>query len=171
MKEKVFKFIKEIIPYVIVILLALFIRNFIASPVRVNGSSMMDTLSNGDILLLNKMDKKFKRFDIVVVDIGDTKIIKRIIGLPGESIEYKDNSLYINNKYVEDVTDEVTSDFSLSSLYNYEIIPENHYFVMGDNRNASSDSRNGKIGLINKDDILGTVVFRFWPLNKIGVIK
>ena len=122
MKEKIIKILKEIIPYIIVIVVALLIRNFIASPVRVNGSSMNNTLYNGDILLLNKLDKKYERFDIVVIDIGPTKIIKRIIGLPGEAIEYKDNALYINNQYVEDVTDEVTLDFSLKDLYKYPFI-------------------------------------------------
>lgn len=171
MKEKTINFIKEIIPYVAVILLAILIRTFIASPVRVNGTSMVDTLSNGDIMLLNKMNKNYKRFDIVVINLSNNKIIKRVIGLPGESIEYKNNTLYINNKEVKDVSDQYTADFSLKELYGYEFIPEGYYFVMGDNRNGSSDSRDTRIGLIKKSDIKGKAKFRLWPLNHIGFVK
>lgn len=171
MKDKIINIVKEIVPYLIVILLAILIRTFIASPVRVNGPSMNDTLKEGQILLLNKMNKNYKRFDIVVIDNNGTKIIKRIIGLPGESIEYKNNSLYINNKYVKDVSKEVTGDFSLEELYGYKILPKGYYFVMGDNRDESSDSRDPRIGLIKKSDIKGKVKIRLWPLNKIGKVK
>lgn len=171
MKENVISFLKGIIPYVLVILTAVLIRTFIVSPVRVNGTSMVDTLSNGDIMLLNKMNKNYHRFDIVVIDLGDTKIIKRIIGLPGESIAYKNNTLYINNESISDVSKEYTADFSLEELYGYEFIPEGYYFVMGDNRDGSSDSRDIRIGLIKKSDIKGKAKFRLWPLNKFGNVK
>lgn len=171
MKEKTIKMVKEILPYILVILLALAIRKFIISPVRVNGPSMNNTLTNGDILFQTKFSKKYKRFDIVVINMGDMKIVKRIIGLPGENIQYKNNSLYINYKYVDDVALEPTEDFSLEELYGYEIIPEDYYFVMGDNRDESSDSRVSQIGLIKKSDIIGKAKFRVWPLNKIGKIK
>lgn len=171
MNEKTINIIKEIVPYILVILLALFIRAFIASPVRVNGTSMVDTLKEGDILILNKMNKNYKRFDIVVINSNGTKIIKRIIGLPGENIEYKNNSLYINNKYVKDVDVEPTADFSLEELYGYKMIPEDYYFVMGDNRDGSSDSRDRRIGLIKKSDIKGKAKFRIWPFNHFGKVK
>ena len=171
MKDKIINIIKEVYPYILVILLAILIRTFIASPVRVNGSSMYDTLKEGDIMILNKMNKNYKRFDIVVINNNGSKIIKRIIGLPGENIEYKNNSLYINNKYVKDVSKEVTTDFSLEELYGYKILPEGYYFVMGDNRDGSSDSRDPRIGLIKKSDIKGKASFRVWPLNKMGKVK
>ena len=171
MKEKILKIFKEIIPYVIVIVIALFIRTYIASPVRVDGKSMNNTLKNGDILILNKLDKSYDRFDVVVIDIGETKIIKRIIGLPGESVKYKDNKLYINNKEVTTKEFEYTSDFSLEEIYGYVILPNDYYFVMGDNRDESSDSRDPRIGLIKKDQIKGVTKTRIWPLNKIGSIK
>ena len=171
MKEKVIKITKEVAPYILVILLAILIRTFIVSPVRVNGTSMIDTLKEGDILLLNKMNKNYKRFDIVVIDNNGTKLIKRIIGLPGENIEYKNNSLYINNKYVKDVAVEPTEDFSLEELYGYKMLPEGYYFVMGDNRDGSSDSRDPRIGLIKKSDIKGKAKFRLWPLNHFGKVK
>jgi len=171
MKEKILKITKELIPYVIVIVIALFIRTYIASPVRDDGKSMNNTLINGDILILNKLDRSYERFDVVVIDIGETKIIKRIIGLPGESVEYKDNKLYINKKIVDSRDFEYTSDFSLEELYGYAILPNDCYFVIGDNRDNSYDSRYPEIGLIKKNQIKGVTKLRIWPLNKIGSIK
>ena len=104
--------------------------------------------------------------------------IKRIVGLPGESIEYKDDILYINNKpYQEPYLDEykeltpepLTEDFSLNSLYNMNNIPDESYFVMGDNRHNSKDSR--MIGFIKKEDIIGASKIIIWPINKIGLFK
>ena len=169
--EKAKKIFKEVIPYIIVIVVAVLIRTFIASPVRVDGGSMNNTLKNGDILLLNKLDKSYDRFDIVVIDIGSTRIIKRIIGLPGENVAYKDNKLYINNQVVDTMDFEYTEDFSLEEIYGYVILPQDYYFVMGDNRDGSSDSRDTRIGLIKKSQIKGVAKFRFWPLNKIGSVK
>ncbi len=161
------KFLKELLPYLIIIVVVVFIRTFIATPVRVDGSSMVPTLKNNDILILNKLARNYKRFDIVVVRAHNAKLVKRIIGLPGESIEYKDNKLYINGKVIKDVTPEETDDFSLEELYGMKKIPDGYYFVMGDNRDGSSDSRDYRIGLIKKENILGKTILRLWPLNKI----
>ena len=165
------KFIKELYPYVIIVVVVVLFRTFIATPVRVDGDSMIDTLHNNDILILNKMDKTYERFNIVVVDINGTKLVKRIIGLPGENIEYKNNELYINNKKMEDKATIRTNDFSLKELYELEEIPQDSYFVMGDNRGNSLDSRDYRVGLIKKDDIVGITIFRLFPFNKIGVVK
>ena len=164
------KFIKELIPYLVIILVVVLFRTFIATPVRVDGSSMVPTLKNGDILILNKLTKNYKRFDIVVVKSNNTKLVKRIIGLPGENIEYKNNILYINGEEIADVTPEVTDDFTLKSLYGINKIPEGYYFVMGDNRDGSSDSRDYRIGLIKRENIMGKTIFRIFPFNKIGTI-
>lgn len=170
-KTRVFKVFKELLPYFMIIITVVLIRTFIATPVRVNGISMKPYLQEGDVLILNKLDKSYKRFDIVVINIDDTKIIKRVIGLPGETIEYKDCKLYINDKIVSDfVTECITDDFSLETLYNYVIIPENYYFVMGDNRKDSSDSRDYRVGLIEKSQIEGTATIRLYPFNKLGKI-
>ena len=171
MKEKIIHIIKEIAPYIGVIILAVLIRTFIASPVRVDGPSMEKTLIQGDILVVNKLNKKYSRFDVVVANVGNMQIIKRVIGLPGESIEYKNNKLYINGKQIKDKIDIGTEDFSLEDLYGYKFLPEGYYFVMGDNRDVSSDSRDYRIGLIKKSQIVGVAKFRIWPLNKIGFIK
>ncbi len=162
------KFIKDIYPYLIIVLVVVLFRTFIATPVRVDGASMKSTLNDGDILILNKLDRNYKRFDVVVIKVNNTKIVKRIIGLPGESIEYKDNELYINGEIIEDVSLVRTGNFTLDSIYNLDEIPENYYFVMGDNRSASSDSRDFRIGLINKKNIVGTTTIRLFPFNKIG---
>ncbi|MBR6690505.1 MAG: signal peptidase I [Bacilli bacterium] len=171
-KEKIKNIIKELYPYVVIVVVVVLFRTFIATPVRVDGSSMDSTLKHGDILILNKLDKNYERFDVVVVNItmdGETsKLVKRIIGLPGESIEYKENDLYINGKVIEDVSTERTNDFSLKELYNIDNIPKNYYFVMGDNRSDSRDSRDYTVGLIKKEDIVGTTTIRLFPFNKIG---
>lgn len=161
------KFLKSLIPYLVIIVVVVVIRTFIATPVRVEGRSMVPTLNNGDILILNKLASNYKRFDIVVVKAHNSKLVKRIIGLPGENIEYKDNVLYINGNKIDDVTPEVTDDFSLEELYGIKKIPNDYYFVMGDNRDGSSDSRDYRIGLIKRENILGKTIFRIFPLNKI----
>ncbi len=165
------RFFKEIYPYLIIILVVVLIRTFIATPVRVDGASMYSTLNNGDILILNKLDKSYKRFDIVVINYEKSKLVKRIIGLPGETIDYKDNNLYINGEIVEDVAISRTGDFTLKELYDIEKIPDGYYFVMGDNRGNSSDSRDYRIGLIKKTDIVGTTSIRLFPFNKFGTFK
>ena len=165
------KILKELIPYIIIVVVVVLFRTFIATPIRVDGPSMEDTLKNGDILFLNKLDKKFKRFDIVVIYKSDIRLIKRVIGLPGENIEYKDNELYINGELVEDISLIRTGDFTLHELYGIDKIPEGYYFVMGDNRTISKDSRYYDIGLIKKSAIAGTTSFRIFPFNKIGRIK
>lgn len=165
------KIIKELYPYVVIIVVVVLFRTFIATPVRVDGDSMNDTLNNGDILILNKLAKEYKRFDVVVIDYNKTKLVKRIIGLPGENIEYNDNKLYINGELIEDIETSRTSDFSLKELYDIKTIPDNYYFVMGDNRSHSLDSRDYRVGLIKKENIVGTTIFRLFPFNKIGKIR
>ena len=166
------RWLKELYPYVIIIVVVVLFRTFIATPVRVNGASMESTLKNGEILILNKLNHNYKRFDVVVINKRvngvKTKLVKRIIGLPGESISYKDNELYINGEKIDDVSISRTSNFTLEDLYNLDKIPDNTYFVMGDNRGNSSDSRDYRVGLIKKEEIVGTTAIRLFPFNKIG---
>lgn len=171
-KEKLKKIIKELYPYIVIVVVVVLFRTFIATPVRVDGTSMDSTLKNGEILILNKLDRSYERFDVVVVDIEvdgqKSKLVKRIIGLPGESIEYKDNILYINGEVIKDAAPSRTNDFSLNELYNIEKLPEDCYFVMGDNRKYSRDSRDYTVGIIRKKDIIGTTTIRIFPLDKFG---
>ena len=100
------KFIKELIPYIVIIIVVVLIRTYIVTPVIVVGDSMVPTLKDGQILLLNKFDYKIndiERYDIVVIKVGNGEIIKRVIGLPGENIEYRDNTLYINGHEEETI--------------------------------------------------------------------
>lgn len=165
------KIIKELIPYVIIIIFVIIIRSFLITPIMVNGNSMASTLKSSEVLLLNKMDKKYKRFDIVVVDYDDgkfkEKIIKRVIGLPGEKIKYNNGKLYVNDKKVKDKFSEFTNDFSTQDLGSLKI-PEDTYLVLGDNRNNSVDSR--ILGFIKKEDIMGKTNIRLFPFNKFGKI-
>ena len=155
--------IKNIIPYVVIIVIVILIRTFVMTPVRVNGPSMDNTLKNGQIMILNKLSK-YKRGDIVVVDLGNEKIIKRIVGLPGESIYCLNSEIYINDEKIkEDYISSETLDFTKV------FIQEDEYFVMGDNRTVSMDSRT--FGPINKSQMMGISEFRIWPLHKFGIVK
>ena len=164
-------FMKEVIPYLIIIAIVIFIRTYVATPVRVQGSSMVPTLKDGEILLLKKYDTSYKRFDIVVLNRDSSKLIKRIIGLPGEHIEYKDSHLYVNDTEIEEKflpKDISFSDFD-TILLGDSTIPEGKYLVMGDNRNNSTDSR--IFGFVEKKEILGTTSFRLFPFNRFGGIS
>lgn len=131
-------------------------------PVKVNGDSMRETLFNNDILLLNRLNKDYKRFDVVVVETDASYIIKRVIGLPGEELKVEDNKLYINHNLIEESY--IKKD---SNMQNFSIkIPSDSYFVMGDNRDVSLDSR--VIGVINKKDIMGKTNLIIFPFNRIG---
>ena len=167
------EFLKDTLKYIILIVTILFIVIYVVSLHQIVGTSMTPTLNNGDITILDKISYKFnniKRNDIVSIYNEDSKyIVKRIIGLPGESVEYKNNKLYINGEEIKELylENQITEDFKLNEI-GYEKIPEDMYFVLGDNRKDSLDSRDSSVGLINKSDILGKVRFRIWPLNKIS---
>ena len=168
MNEPYKKILNTIIPYIIIIIVVVIIRSFVITPIQVDGMSMYSTLSDNEILILKKYNKNYKRFDIVVFDYNGKKLIKRIIGLPGETLEYKNNKLYINGKYVkEDFLNSYnkTYDFKLENL-GYKKIPDNTYFVMGDNRINSTDSR--IIGPVLKNQIDGKTNFAIYPINRFG---
>ena len=169
-KESKTNYIKELIPYLIIIIVVILIRSFIITPIRVDGQSMYSTFDDGEILLLEKVDKKYKRFDVVVFKNDGERLIKRIIGFPGETIEYKNNKLYVNGKYIEEkflTNNQETYDFDLKEL-EHKKIPKGHYFVLGDNRTNSTDSR--ILGPIKESKIQGKVVFTLFPFNKFGII-
>lgn len=158
----------EIKDYIFIILAVVLIRTFIVTPAIVDGGSMDNTLENGQLVLINKFIYRFdniNRFDIVVInnDADSDKIIKRVIGLPNEIIEYRDNILYINGKKVKAEIGFIdTEDFIAKT-------GENEYFVLGDNRPISKDSR--YFGSFKKDKILGRVTIRLFPFSKFGLVK
>ena len=174
------KLLKELVPYLIIAGVVILIRSYIVTPVIVRGDSMYDTLKDGEVLFLSKINyyvSEIERFDIVVIqDLDGDLIIKRVIGLPGDDIEYKDDVLYVNGKkYTNRFTDDVTEDFTLEDvceILNVDCdgkIPDDMYLVLGDNRDVSADSR--VKGLIQRDQILGEAVFRIWPFTRIGIVK
>ena len=133
-----FKIIKEILSYVIIIMVVILIRTFIGTPVRVNGTSMVPTLKEGEVLYLNKLDKSFDQEDIVVIDkkVEGSAIIKRIIGMPNDKIKCINGVIFINDeKYEDNFGSGETSDFDEITL------GDDEYFVLGDNRIVSKDSR------------------------------
>lgn len=163
------KFIKELVPYIVIIIVVVLLRTFIVTPVQVDGESMYPTLLDNQILILKKYDHSYDRFDIVVFKYNNSKLVKRVIGLPEETVSYKNNTLYINNKEIDNIKlDAYTYDFDLSEL-GFDKIPEGYYFVLGDNRTNSLDSR--MIGLIKEDSILGVTNFSVFPFNRFGIIK
>ena len=168
MKEK----IKEILPYIIIIIIVVLIRSFIITPIIVSGDSMKPNLHNKEILLERKIgynSTSIKRFDIVVIKNDNEEIIKRIIGMPGEHISYKNNKLYVNDKFMgTNFNYRDTNDFNLEEICSCTSIPEGKYLVLGDNRPISKDSR--IIGLVDEKDILGKAVYRIWPISKFGDI-
>jgi signal peptidase I len=166
------KYINEYLPYLIIIIIVLLIKQYVVTPVVVSGDSMHSTLHDKDIMILNRLKKNIKRYDIVVIRYNKKNIIKRVIGLPGDKIECVDNRLYINGKVViEDYLDEgtYTEDFSLQDLFDVDVVPEDNYFVLGDNRNVSLDSRS--IGFIDKKDVRGTATLTIYPFNRVGFKK
>lgn len=164
-KEKVVKVLKDILPYVLIVAIVVLIRTFLVTPIRVVGPSMNPTLTSGDIMILNKV-AKIDRFDIVVIKSDKTPdvLIKRVIGLPGETIEITDGDIYINGKLLkENYGKGNTSDISRIK------IPKGEYFVLGDNRPISADSR--LFGTFTKKEIRGTTKLTIFPFKHFGFKK
>lgn len=159
------KIIKEIIPYIVIVLVVVLIRTFIITPVRVDGDSMKNTLKNGDILLLYKLGS-INRLDIIVLDEekDNEKIIKRVIGLPGETVAIKKGKIYIDDKVIDD-----EYAYGETSDYDKVTLEDDEYFILGDNRLISKDSR--YFGPIKKSEIKGKIVFRLFPFTKIGTVQ
>ena len=163
---KITKWLKENIVFLIILTAIIITRIFFFSPIRVNGTSMYPTLQDKEFMILNKISLKqgINRFDIVVVQENNKYIIKRVIGLPGESVMYKDSKLYINGKVIEDNYSKTTT-----NDFDNVILGENEYLVMGDNRAVSSDSR--IIGPVNIKNIKGKTNLIIFPFNKMGTVE
>ena len=153
------KFVKELIPYVIIIVVVVLIRSFIVTPVSVDGPSMNNTLYDKDVMLLNLFDKNYKRDDIVVFRMGSEKLIKRVVALPHEKVKCVSGIIYVNNEVYDD---SAFANGKNSDFQEY-ILGDDEYFVMGDNRNNSKDSR--YFGPINKKDILGKTHIVIFPFS------
>ena len=161
---------------VIVVILSLGIITFIGQRTKVSGHSMETTLSDGDNLIVDKISYRFRdpeRFEIIVFPFQyeeHTYYIKRIIGLPGETVQVIDGYVYINGEVLdENYGLEVMDDPGIAA--EPITLGEDEYFVLGDNRNHSSDSRDPSVGVLHRDDIMGRSWIRIWPFDKFGVIK
>ncbi|MCD7744185.1 MAG: signal peptidase I [Lachnospiraceae bacterium] len=156
--------------------LVYFVVNYVGESTEVRGDSMYPALNDGDQLIIDMISYQFsdpKRFDVIVFPFQyqeDTYYIKRIIGLPGETVQIEDGVIYINGEVLEE-------------SYGYEEIKnpglasagitlgEQEYFVLGDNRNDSTDSREPSVGNISREQIIGKAVFRVWPFDAVGFIQ
>ncbi|AXQ77960.1 signal peptidase I [Streptococcus chenjunshii] len=195
------KFIKEWGPFTLLLTVIVLLRLFIFIPVEVDGHSMDPTLAEGDRLIM-VTTAKIQRFDIVVADEteeGETKqVVKRVIGMPGDTVSYTNDVLTINGKevdeaYLDDYKEKFAQD-KLQNTYSYNVlfqelaaqaeafttdadgqtdftvqVPEGQYYLLGDDRIVSKDSR--EVGTFAKSAIAGEVKFRFWPLTNIGIIS
>lgn len=157
---------------VIALLLAGVLRTVLVQPYRVEGASMESSLHDSERLFVNRLGYRLhppRRGDVVVVDLPDEDItiIKRIIGLPGETIEIRDGSVFIEGELLH----EPYLTQAMLDVYGPVRIPEEHYFVMGDNRQNSRDSRSLSIGFVPQDQIKGQAVLVYWPFRVVRLIK
>ncbi|MCI8418179.1 MAG: signal peptidase I [Lachnospiraceae bacterium] len=149
---------------------------FLGQRTYVSGDSMKNTLEDGDNLIVDKITYRFRepqRYDIIVFPFEykeDTYYIKRIIGMPGETVQVREGRVYIDGEQLKE-------SYGRELMENAGIaeepltLGEDEYFVLGDNRNASSDSRDPSVGLIHRDRIVGRAWMRIWPLHKLGILK
>ncbi|MGV8906259.1 MAG: signal peptidase I [Acetobacterium sp.] len=156
---------------IIAIILAFIIKMFLFDFVMVQGSSMVPTLENGDRLIINKIGYTIGEpnyEDIVILSYSkNVEYVKRVIGKGGDTIEIKNQVVYLNDKALSEdyISPLPYDDFAKVT------VPADTYFVMGDNRSNSSDSRYESLGFVEKNAIDGKVIFRIWPLNTIGMVN
>lgn len=163
--------------YIIIItVLCVAFQHYLYSPMRVIGDSMNPVLSSGDILLVSESAYKEAepgRFDLIVFkykyDIH-TRYIKRVIGLPGETVEIKDNTIYINGEELKEYYGYYDGEKKMDDYAAYTLRTD-EYFVLGDNREHSVDSRSGDVGPVERDMIIGRAAFRLWPFKAVGSLK
>ena len=155
---------------IVVAAIAVLVATFILPVLRVTGNSMTPTLENGTVVVCKKTSK-LSRGDVIAFYYNNKLLLKRIIGLPGDVIDIKaDGTVYLNGEIMdEDYIDEKS--YGENDLtYPYQV-PDDRYFVMGDHRATSVDSRSKTIGCVSEEVILGKVKVSIWPLNKIKWIK
>lgn len=168
--------LKWIIDIIAVMVLAVFFVIYMCDTAKMVGNSMAPSLNNGESVLINKISYALsepKRYDIIVYKEDEDKLtIKRIIGLPGEQIKIEDSKIYIKNSDGEKVLDDkyCKEKFEAGYVTEYIKIPMGEYFVLGDSRNVSEDSRFLYVGNISEDNILGKVWMIYSPFNRIGLV-
>lgn len=179
-EEKEFSWMREILStaayLLIVVALTFLFVQFVGQRTHVNGDSMNVTLEDGDNLIVDKLSYRFKepkRFDIVVFPYQyqeKTYYIKRIIGMPGETVQVIDGMVYIDGEMLDETYGKEIMQYA-GVASEPMTLGEDEYFVLGDNRNNSSDSRDPSVGNIKEDQIIGKAWLRIWPLNKFGILS
>ncbi|MFC4619015.1 signal peptidase I [Camelliibacillus cellulosilyticus] len=181
-KKEAYEWLKAL---AIAVIIAIIIRSFIFANYVVEGPSMMPTLQDGNRLIVNKIDYDFTsphRFDIIIFHATPTDdYVKRVIGLPGDSIEYKNDTLYVNGKAVNEpylkrykenvVNGPLTNNFTTKDIPNViplSRVPKGKLLVLGDNRKDSTDSR--VFGFVDMNKVVGKVDVRYWPVSKFGFV-
>lgn len=169
-KDEILSWVKVIVS---ALLIAIVLRTFVFQMALVNQISMDPTLHEGQMLVISKINYFVgdpNRGDIIVLkdEVENKLLIKRVIGLPGEVVQLKNGKVYINSK-------ELQPDYTSFPTFAYSqeewTLPEGEYFVLGDNREHSRDSRADNVGMVYRENIVGRAVFRIWPFNKLGVLK
>ncbi|SFK47807.1 signal peptidase I [Lachnospiraceae bacterium KH1T2] len=170
------KFFHFSIYILVVLIITIIVKNFCFQRSVVDGASMENTLQNGESLIVDKISCRFtgyKRFDVVIFPFRyskDVYYIKRIIGLPGETVQIAAGKIYINGTELkENYGKEPIVDAGNASTP--VTLGKDEYFVLGDNRNSSMDSRMDDVGNVQKKELIGRVALRIWPLNKFGSVK
>ncbi len=169
-KKEVFQWVQSLIFSVIAVAL---IITFVGRVMRVEGSSMLPTFEENDKIITTNLHGALKYGDVVVIKRkDDTPLIKRVIAVAGDkiNIDFTNGNVFINDKLIEEpyINEKTLTNYGTE----YPItIQKGHVFVMGDNRNHSSDSRDTRIGIIDTRNVFGKVIFRIYPFNKIGTIK
>lgn len=155
------------------VILALLIMTFVARAFTVDGPSMMPTLRHGERLLVDKISYRFgepQRGDIIVFRYPadpSQHFIKRLIALPGDVVEVRGGVVYVNGAALEET-------YTLQKPYGRfgpQRVPEGAYFVMGDNRNNSEDSRDPRVGFVPRDHIVGRAFWRYWPPDRMSFFE
>lgn len=176
--DGVYREVFEMIFYMVFVVVAtLLVIRFVGQRTEVSGHSMENTLSDRDNLIVDKITYRFrdpKRYDIIVFPYKykeNTFYIKRIIGLPGETVQItEEGDILIDGEVLEEsYGKEVMKCPGIAA--DPILLGADEYFVLGDNRNASADSRDPSVGIISGEDIVGRAWLRIWPLNKFGILK
>lgn len=177
MNKKLKEILSTSLYLLIVLVLTFLVVTYVGQRTKVSGSSMEPMLSDGDNLIVDKISYRFsepERYDIIVFPFRyaeKTYYIKRVIGLPGETVYIdEEGSIFIDGKQLEEnYGKEVITD--PGRAFEPVVLGEDEYFVMGDNRNNSSDSRDPVVGNIHRNEFIGKAWMRIWPISKMGMIK